>query len=118
MIEPIPLSANDTTTPAGTPPSKEKGNDLDDTRFNWTFYPNPANGSINITLDQARHAGDEAWIEVFNMLGRLVVSKKLTRTTYGATTLDLSTTELLPGVYAVRVTTAGQHKSRLITIDR
>ncbi|MFK7847164.1 MAG: DUF4832 domain-containing protein [Rhodothermales bacterium] len=93
-------------------------NTLEDIGFNWTLYPNPASNSINITFNQEAYPDQEAKIEVFDLLGRLITSKNISISARGISTMDLATTELLPGVYAIRVTILAQHSTKLITIDR
>lgn len=64
----------------------------------FNIYPNPTNGDITITLNQA--AGD-AQIEIFNAIGQLVNTEK---------PLNNTVTVSLPadtGIYLVRVTTNG-----------
>ncbi|MEM8484986.1 MAG: DUF4832 domain-containing protein [Bacteroidota bacterium] len=98
-------------------PTHVEGEDLEEGSFNWTLYPNPSRGEVNIELAQAGGMGEEIQLEVFDMLGRLVDRKTMTAVP-GTKSFALSMTSYKPGVYAIRISTSTRLTTRMITVDK
>ena len=73
------------------------------------LYPNPANGNVNVSLENAPQNGK---IEVYNMVGELIYQSAL-----NSKTMSISTGQWSDGLYAVRVTTESGTISRSIAIS-
>ncbi|MBZ0264625.1 aryl-sulfate sulfotransferase [bacterium] len=68
-------------------------------------YPNPFNSSISITFHSNRQNVN---FEIYDLLGRLVLSKNMKSSRTQAHTITLSTRELSSGVYFLRGTARGR----------
>jgi hypothetical protein len=69
-------------------------------------YPNPAKNVLNITSD----SNEVKQVEVYNVLGKLVLSTK-------ATNAPVNISSLASGVYVVKVTEEGKTASRRLVIE-
>ncbi len=81
--------------------------------LNISMYPNPANSSVEISLSNASVALDD--VVIVNSLGQQVMLHKVAA---GArkTTIDLQS--LTPGVYYVKVSSAGKTAVKKLVISR
>ena len=81
-----------------------------------SIYPNPVSGQARITLSVDR--ATPVQIDVVDMLGRVRVNTAHDQLSAGAHEIPLSTGELEPGTYLVRITSDSKSESRLITVIR
>ncbi|MDT8323375.1 MAG: T9SS type A sorting domain-containing protein, partial [Bacteroidota bacterium] len=79
------------------------------------LYPNPANGSVTLFL--RLHAQGRVLVELHDMLGRRVLQRRLHVDATGIREV-LQLDALQPGMYFVRVTTAGSHVVRPLLLSR
>ena len=70
--------------------------------FNASMYPNPANGSTNLSINSP-NAG-KAKVSIANTLGQLVYNKEVTLE-LGANSIEIDLKELTNGVYNVSIDT-------------
>lgn len=83
-------------------------------RFSFDgIWPNPASGiaRLGITME----AGQEASLEVFDMLGRRVLTRPVPPEP-GRSTIDLDVSRFAAGLYQVRVTAGGAQKARPLVV--
>jgi hypothetical protein len=76
--------------------------------FGQTFqiYPNPANESISILLNEK----ESALIEIFDQTGRRVLSQKSNNEVLK---IEMNTSEFSPGIYTVRLTQANRSSAQI-----
>lgn len=67
-----------------------------------SFYPRPSRDHATLVLDSPAPIG--AHVELYDMLGRLVLSRDRARLEAGVTELDLEFRDLPAGLYVIRVT--------------
>ena len=82
-----------------------------DEELDWTVFPNPTREIVHIKLDQDQELVHDVTLEVFDMLGRVVINKQIR--TAPDMALDLG---LKPGVYAIRLSSHRQYSVRLVTV--
>lgn len=70
-----------------------------------SIYPNPTKGMLKIT-----GAKGLSQIQIFNLRGQMVLSKEFNTTT------NLNLTQMAPGIYFIKVVTAGSHSSHRLII--
>lgn len=64
-------------------------------------YPNPVKDNLFIELPNSSATREEMELKVFNSVGKLVMQKSMTNRT--GNEVNISTTDLVPGVYSVRL---------------
>ncbi len=64
---------------------------------NLSFYPNPANEAVNITLHSVR--SNEIKVSIYDLTGRIVLNKEFSYSATGKNTITLNTENLSPGMY-------------------
>lgn len=65
--------------------------------FDFTIYPNPSTGTFKLTLSK-KLTGDNLNVEITNMLGEIVLQKKMT-----SNSIEVDMSDAVPGTYLVRI---------------
>ena len=81
-----------------------------------TVFPNPATAQVAVTLSLPEPS--TVRVELFDLLGRLVLVAEDSRLEEGAHTIEMSTRHLAPGGYLVAITTDNERLTRSLTITR
>jgi len=79
-------------------------------------YPNPARTSVTFSYELALSA--DVQLELFDSSGKIVASESFRAQTIGNHLSTLNVHHLLPGVYAYRLSAAGQSKTGMVSIVR
>ena len=66
----------------------------------YSVYPNPANGLLNIDLELENHQGDDVWIEVIDINGKILQIQQV-QLTRGYNHLEVDLSEIPSGVYMI-----------------
>jgi hypothetical protein len=85
--------------------------------FDFSVFPNPASDLINLQL----HGADETaayFVRIFDMSGRMVVSKRLNMIQEAGNTLQLDATELKDGLYLIQIINGENTHSKRIVISK
>jgi hypothetical protein len=86
-------------TPVAETPSEDRNPEFEIAKL----YPNPTNAKFNIQLNKTNAAERKFEIEVFDIEGRLVLTKSSAAFVKGKEEVDLLYTSMASGVYIVRV---------------
>lgn len=99
----------DTASPLATAPDALPAESL-------RIYPNPTRSLATVVLDL--DAAQPVRVEVYDVLGRRVAVLHDGEAAAGPTALRLDAARLLPGLYLVRVTSAGTARTERLTVLR
>jgi hypothetical protein len=98
--QPPTVITNSPTTTTGLPSDQDPYASVKG--FNMKLYPNPANSKFTIEIDRNNPQQKEFDIDIFDVMGRLIVSKKTTFLER-VQALDLTGNSMAEAVYIVRV---------------
>lgn len=104
---PILLGPDEVATNIDASPPGEQG-------LSWTVFPNPTSGSVHVKWAQGKERSNEVTIEVFDILGRLVIKKQPYQAAALGAILDLD--DVGPGMYVIRLSTPDQHSIQLVSV--
>lgn len=79
---------------------------------NYGVYPNPANESLTIVTESFKDESVKATVEVYDMLGALVLQQEL-----NSTSEKVNTSTLLNGVYLVKINQDGKFFTERVVIE-
>ena len=77
---------------------------------NFIIYPNPANGKINICDKRNDHG--EIFVDVFSLQGEKIISENFP----GQTFIEMMISQLLKGIYIVKIRTRGETEYKKLVI--
>jgi hypothetical protein len=77
--------------------------------FNFSVYPNPSNGKINIDLTATKYLGEELKISLFNTLGEIIFADELKNAVRNIYNIDLS--DQSSGLYFLTLTNEKYRRS-------
>ena len=76
------------------------------TDYSFDIFPNPANKSINITLDDNINTNDNISLDIYDIIGKKVFSNDI-KSLNNKNQISLSTVNLIQGVYLVSISSNG-----------
>ena len=74
--------------------------------YSFDIFPNPANKSINITLDDNINTNDNISLDIYDIIGKKVFSNDI-KSLNNKNQISLSTVNLIQGVYLVSISSNG-----------
>ncbi len=108
-----------TYTQFGSTPVAEATNDNEGLDFEISkVFPNPTNGKFSIQLNKQNVLERKYEIEVFNIEGRLVLTKSTAEFNRGKEEVDLQFTDLASGLYIVRVKQGERMKTAKVILAK
>jgi chitodextrinase len=100
--------------------NKEEGENslpIVDQLFDFTIFPNPASDIINLQLSYADEMA-AYFIRIFDMSGRMVMSKRLNMVQESGNTLQLDAAELKDGLYLIQIINGENAISKRVIISK
>jgi hypothetical protein len=83
---------------------------------NFTVYPNPNNGSFNVSMISS-NTSDNAVVEIVNMMGQIVASYTVANNE-GNISTEINNNDLMTGFYFVKVSVGSESKITKISVQK
>lgn len=83
---------------------------------NFNVFPNPATDNVNVTFEVG--AQTDANVELINSLGAIVSRVELGTIAAGNQNVNISTNDLVDGVYLVKVNTGGSTTTKTVVVTK
>ena len=83
---------------------------------NFTVYPNPNNGSFNVSMISS-NTTDNAVVEIVNMMGQVVASYSVANNE-GNISTEINNNDLMTGFYFVKVSVGAESKITKISVQK
>jgi hypothetical protein len=94
----------------------EEGTEEEMNNENFTVYPNPNNGTFNVSMISS-NTTDNAVVEIVNMMGQVVASYSVANNE-GNISTEINNNDLMTGFYFVKVSVGAESKITKISVQK